>query len=181
MLTSDQQVKILDFGVAKRLPRSDQSTTLEKVGVLGGTPAYMSPEVLLEKLPDGRADIFSLGVVFYETLAGHHPFKASSFVATSERILRETPPPIHIFNRHVPPELDGIVDHMLAKAPAGRIAGASQLLAELRVLQRQISSRDLLSRDTSGYDFHSASSGRVAGRGLQETATHTLAKSKCHS
>jgi len=145
MLTSDQQVKILDFGVAKRLPRSDQSTTLEKVGVLGGTPAYMSPEVLLEKLPDGRADIFSLGVVFYETLAGHHPFKASSFVATSERILRETPPPIHIFNRHVPPELDGIVGHMLAKAPAGRIAGASQLLAELRVLQRQISSRDLLS------------------------------------
>jgi eukaryotic-like serine/threonine-protein kinase len=154
MLTSDQQVKILDFGVAKRLPRSDQSTTLEKVAVLSGTPAYMSPEVLLEKFPDGRADIFSLGVVFYETLARHHPFKASSFVATSERILRETPPPIHIFNRHVPAELEGVVSGMLAQDPAQRIASASQLLAELRVLQRQISSSELLSVPLSAPPRH---------------------------
>jgi len=191
MLTSDQQVKILDFGVAKRLPRSDQSTTLEKVGVLGGTPAYMSPEVLLEKLPDGRADIFSLGVVFYETLAGHHPFKASSFVATSERILRETPPPIHIFNRHVPPELDGIVGHMLGQGPGradrGRVAVISRTAcpAAANLLPRpakcSVECPASAIRDTSGYDFHSASSGRVAGRGLQETATHTLARSKCHS
>jgi eukaryotic-like serine/threonine-protein kinase len=65
MLTATEQVKILDFGVAKRFPRSDKSSTAEKTRVLAGTPAYMSPEVLLENHPDGRADIFSLGVVFY--------------------------------------------------------------------------------------------------------------------
>ena len=80
MLTPEGQVKILDFGVAKHLPRSDQSTTVDRSGTVSGTPAYMSPEVLLEKTPDGRADIFSLGVVFYEVLAGHHPFLAGRFL-----------------------------------------------------------------------------------------------------
>src|SRR3989441_2861214 len=74
MLTAADQVKILDFGVAKHLPRSDQSSTVDRSGTMAGTPAYMSPEVLLEKAPDGRADVFSLGVVFYEALTGHHPF-----------------------------------------------------------------------------------------------------------
>jgi serine/threonine protein kinase len=99
MLTSTGHVKILDFGVAKYLPRSDQSSTIERAVGIVGTPAYMSPEVLLEKIPDGRADIFSLGVVFYEVLTGHHPFLAGSFVATSDRIRSETPAPIRIFNR----------------------------------------------------------------------------------
>lgn len=59
MLTSAGKIKILDFGVAKHLPRSDQSSTVDRVGTFAGTPAYMSPEVLLERVPDGRADIFS--------------------------------------------------------------------------------------------------------------------------
>jgi eukaryotic-like serine/threonine-protein kinase len=66
MLTPAGTVKILDFGVAKHLPRSDQSSTVDRAGAMAGTPAYMSPEVVLEQIPDGRADIFSLGVVFYE-------------------------------------------------------------------------------------------------------------------
>ena len=132
MLTATQQVKILDFGVAKHLPRSDQSSTVEEPGGLGGTPAYMSPEVLLENLPDGRADIFSLGVVFYEALTGLHPFKARSFVATSQRILQESPAPIGSLNSQVPPALESIVSRMLAKAPEQRIASAALLSAELR-------------------------------------------------
>src|SRR5205823_8066918 len=79
MLTTKSQVKMLDFGVAKYLPRSDQSSTADRAGTMAGTPAYMSPEVLLEKFPDERADIFSLGVVLYEMLSGHHPFLAGSF------------------------------------------------------------------------------------------------------
>lgn len=134
MLTATQQVKILDFGVAKRLPRSDQSSTLEDPGVLGGTPAYMSPEVLLENPPDGRADIFSLGVVFYEALTGHQPFQARSFAATSQRILQEEPPPMREFNSPAPPALERIVGRMLAKVPEQRVASASQLASELRGL-----------------------------------------------
>ena len=79
MLTSAGKVKILDFGVAKHLPRSDQSSTVDRAGTFAGTPAYMSPEVLLEQVPDGRADIFSLGVVFYEVLTGQHPFHGRQF------------------------------------------------------------------------------------------------------
>ena len=134
MLTATQQVKILDFGVAKRLPRTDESSTVEEQGALGGTPAYMSPEVLLENLPDARADIFSLGVVFYEALTSHHPFKARSFVATSQRILHDAPPPVRSFNPQVPPAVERIVSRMLAKDPEQRLGSALQLSAELRAL-----------------------------------------------
>jgi eukaryotic-like serine/threonine-protein kinase len=137
MLTATLQVKVLDFGVAKHLPRTDQSSTVEESGVLGGTPAYMSPEVLLDKFPDERADIFSLGVVFYEALTGHHPFKARSFVATSQRILQESPPPVSRFNPQVPSALESIVSRMLAKAPEQRLASALQLAAELRCMSLQ--------------------------------------------
>jgi len=140
MLTATQQVKVLDFGVAKHLPRTDESSTVEEPGTLGGTPAYMSPEVLLDNLPDGRADIFSLGVVFYEALTGKHPFKARSFVATSQRILHDSPPPVSSLNSEVPPALEDIVSRMLAKAPEQRIPSASQVSAELR----NLSSADVL-------------------------------------
>ena len=134
MLTATQQVKVLDFGVAKRLPRTDDSSTLEEPGVVGGTPAYMSPEVLLDNLSDGRADIFSLGVVFYEALTGQQPFRARTFVATSQRILHDTPPPVSTLNPEVPPTVESIVSRMLAKDPEQRIASAAQLSAELRTL-----------------------------------------------
>jgi serine/threonine protein kinase/tetratricopeptide (TPR) repeat protein len=135
MVTTNGQVKILDFGVAKHLPRSDQSSTVDRSGTVGGTPAYMSPEVLLEKIPDARADIFSLGVVFYEVLTGHHPFLANSFVATSDRIRRETPAPIHVFNSKVPEELEKLVSKATAKEPSRRHASARELLEDLRVVQ----------------------------------------------
>jgi serine/threonine protein kinase/tetratricopeptide (TPR) repeat protein len=135
MLTTDGQVKILDFGIAKHLPQSDQSTTVDRSGTVSGTLAYMSPEVLMENAPDGRADIFSLGVVFYEVLAGHHPFLTHSFVATSDRIRRETPAPIHIFNATVPEELEKLVNKAMAKEPGQRHASTRELLEELRLVE----------------------------------------------
>jgi eukaryotic-like serine/threonine-protein kinase len=135
MLTNSGQVKILDFGVAKYMPRSDQSSTVDRSGTMGGTPAYMSPEVLLEKIPDGRADVFSLGVVFYEALTGHHPFLASSFVATTDRIRTETPTPIRIFNSQVPDGLEALVSKALAKEPGQRYTSARDLLEDLRLVQ----------------------------------------------
>jgi eukaryotic-like serine/threonine-protein kinase len=135
MITTGGQVKILDFGVAKYLPRSDQSSTVDQAGTMAGTPAYMSPEVLLEKVPDGRADVFSLGVVFYEMLTGHHPFLASSFMATTDRIRKETPAPIRIFNRRVPEGLEVLVSKALAKEAGQRYASARELLEDLRLVQ----------------------------------------------
>jgi serine/threonine-protein kinase len=143
MLTSAGQVKVLDFGVAKHLPRSDQSSTIDRTGTFAGTPAYMSPEVLLENAPDGRADVFSLGVVFYEVLTGQHPFLAGSFVATTDRIRSETPASIRIFNHSVSPELEALVNKAMAKDPGQRYAGAQDLLDALREVHQGLTSTGL--------------------------------------
>ena len=135
MLTSTGQVKILDFGVAKHLPRSDQSSTVDRAGTFAGTPAYMSPEVLLEQAPDGRADVFSLGVVFYEVLTGQHPFMAGSFVATTDRIRRETPASIRIFNRSVSEDLEALVDKAMAKEAGQRYSSAQELREALHTVR----------------------------------------------
>ena len=140
MLNSSGQVKILDFGVAKRLPRPDDVTVSEAIEStipgLSGTSGYMAPEVLLERESDERVDIFSLGVVFYEALTGRHPFRAESFLATSNRILREVPTPVSRLNPSLPGELDHIMDRMLAKDPAERYGTARDLVRDLGTLGR---------------------------------------------
>jgi tetratricopeptide (TPR) repeat protein/TolB-like protein/tRNA A-37 threonylcarbamoyl transferase component Bud32 len=141
MLTPAGQVKILDFGVAKVFPHPDETaaaTTAEfrtQSGILSGTPSYMAPEVLLEKERDARADLFSLGVIFYEALTGRHPFRGQSFVDTCQQILEKTPPPIREFNPRVPAELERIVGKMLAKDPRERYASSADLLVDLRALE----------------------------------------------
>jgi eukaryotic-like serine/threonine-protein kinase len=133
VLTPQGRVKILDFGLAKRLPGSGDSATLASEGrIFRGTPAYMAPEVLLEKGQDARSDIFSLGVVFYEMLAGNNPFLGDSFVATCQHITQGAPPALRAANPVAPPELDAIVKKMLAKEPRERYASAAELLAALR-------------------------------------------------
>src|SRR5437868_5703183 len=144
MLTPAGQVKILDFGVAKHLPRADQSSTIDRSGTVGGTPAYMSPEVLLEKATDGRADIFSLGIVLYEALAGRHPFLCDSYVATTHRVLYESATPIHVFNPKVPEQLEHIVERAMAKEPGQRYANAQDLADDLKDVQAGVTPSKLL-------------------------------------
>jgi serine/threonine-protein kinase len=139
MLTPAGQVKVLDFGVARNVPGDDAGTTLGTLsGTVGfsGTVAYMAPEVLEEKGADARADIFSLGVVFYEALAGKNPFRAEGFLPTCERILHEEPPPLRQANPQAPAELERIVAKMLAKNPAQRYATAADLVVDLEALRR---------------------------------------------
>jgi len=144
MLTPAGQVKILDFGLAKNLPSGDDNPTIDRAGTFAGTPAYMAPEVLMEIPPDGRADIFSLGVVFYEILAGRHPFQAGSFLATCDRIRKENPAPIRLLNASVPQALQDVVMKMLAKAPAERYASAGEMLQDLRYVQQTNSHPELV-------------------------------------
>src|SRR5437588_3733752 len=141
MLTQSGSIKILDFGLAKELPSISAPESVENIatsGALSGTPAYMAPEVLMELRPDGRADIFSLGVVLYEILTGQHPFLANSFVETTDRIIRKTPPAICELNPKVAPEIEQAVNRMLAKDPAERFESAAQLADELRRLQKEL-------------------------------------------
>src|SRR5271155_312372 len=96
MLTAGNRVKILDFGVARRAWRAgtpeEATQSMQTMTASGGTPAYMAPEVLLQQPDDGRSDLFSLGLVFYEMLGGDQPFKTASLATTIARIVHTDPP-----------------------------------------------------------------------------------------
>jgi serine/threonine-protein kinase len=137
MLTPANRVKILDFGVAKRFAHSGPNEATASLSVeLSGTPAYMAPEVLLQKPFDGRADLFSLGLVFYEMLGGQQPFQTDSFAGTVARVLNRDVPPLSEVNRELPAGLSGTVSKTLARDPEARYAGTAALLADLRAIQR---------------------------------------------
>jgi eukaryotic-like serine/threonine-protein kinase len=139
MITASGRVKILDFGVAKHFghatPDAATQTFATMKGALSGTPAYMAPEVLTQKLYDGRADLFSLGLVFYEILGGKQPFVADSFVGTLGRVLHTEVPSLAEVNAKVPPAIVHIVSKLLQKDPEDRYASAAALLDDLKTVQ----------------------------------------------
>jgi serine/threonine protein kinase/tetratricopeptide (TPR) repeat protein len=140
MLTGSGQVKALDFGVAREMPGSDCANTREtfESARFSGTLAYMSPEILDEKPADARADIFSLGVVFYEALTGHNPFRRAGFLETCNAISHEDPPPLRERNSQIPKELERIVAKMLAKNPEERYVTAADLRVDLEAVRRSL-------------------------------------------
>ena len=139
MLTSREQVKILDFGLAKvtrpegQALGSDISTVVKtETGVVMGTVQYMSPEQVLGKEVDHRTDIFSLGVVLYEMATGRLPFTGTSSSETMDRVLHGQPEAIARFNYNVPVELERIVRKCLEKDRERRYQSARDLLIDLK-------------------------------------------------
>jgi len=137
MLTPAMRVKILDFGVAKQFAHFDPNDATESLTAsLSGTPAYMAPEVLLQKPYDGRADLFSLGVTFYEMLGGKQPFQLDSFAGTLARVLHVEVPPLSKVNPSIQAPLAGLVSRMLMKDPQDRYASTADVVADLRKIQQ---------------------------------------------
>jgi serine/threonine protein kinase/predicted Zn-dependent protease len=139
LLTPNGQVKILDFGISRRLPGGEDASTKESQTAVGitGSLGYMAPEILEQQPADERADIFSLGAVFYEALAGKNPFRSASFIETCRRLVHEDPPALREVNQEVPPELERIIGKMLAKQPGERYATAADLVVDLEALRRR--------------------------------------------
>jgi tetratricopeptide (TPR) repeat protein len=141
MLSAAGQVKLLDFGVARRLPGEDQQgetlTTVWAPGHISGTPSYMGPEVLKGGMPDARSDIFALGIVFYEMLAGRHPFQGANITVTTAHILDEREAAALDRSRlKVAPRLATVVARALFKDPAQRYASARDLRKDLETVQQ---------------------------------------------
>ena len=133
MVTSGGPVKITDFGLARRRASPDATLT----GNSSGSPRYMSPEQALGKRADHRTDIFSLGVVLYEMLAGIAPFGGENEIALTYQIVNLAPPAPSAVIRGSPKRLDRIVARMLAKPPDERYQSARDLAHDLAECARQ--------------------------------------------
>lgn len=120
ILTFDGTVKLVDFGIAMAETRVART----QPGMLKGKPPYMAPEQILGQPVDGRADLFSLGVLLYRMLTGVHPFYASSPDQTFRRVMYETPPPAAEVVADLSPSLSALVVQAMEKDPARRIGSA---------------------------------------------------------
>ncbi len=133
MVTSDGVVKILDFGLAKLAG----AAAITRSGSSVGTPAYMSPEQARGDEVDHRTDLWSLGVVIYEMVAGRRPFRGEHESAVLYALLNEQPKPLRELRPDVPPELEHIVEGLLAKDPADRYPTIDGPLDDLKALRNE--------------------------------------------
>ena len=133
MVTASDEVKLLDFGLAK----AAADTRLTEPGHQLGTAAYMSPEQATGKPVGPPSDLWAVGVVLYEMLTGTRPFTGERAPAVLRAILEEAPPPLHEQRDDVPLELSQLVGQCLEKAPENRPASAARLLQALQAVRTE--------------------------------------------
>jgi TolB-like protein len=145
MVSHERRVKVLDFGLAKDVRGSNlgdatmTSDSRTEVGVVMGTPAYMSPEQTSGRPLDHRTDIFSLGVLLHEMATGRRPFEGTSSAELVSAILRDTPPSVTDVRPDLPSDLARIVRRCLEKDPRHRLQTARDVSNEFRDLARHAS------------------------------------------
>jgi eukaryotic-like serine/threonine-protein kinase len=166
MVTSEERLKVLDFGLAQRAPIwgseiAEEASTEEftEPGRVVGTLAYMSPEQLEGKPADARSDIFALGVLLYQMLTGDHPFRGGTPVETTSSILRDEAQAVTLKRPDVPRQLWRIVRMCLEKSATARYQSARDITNELAALRREMSADRIV-----------ASSGGAAPEAMREWA-----------
>jgi len=127
MRLNDGTIKVTDFGIARITSQSKTAT-----GTVMGTPSYMAPEQLAGKKVDGRADLFSLGVMLYEMLTAEKPFIGESVATLMFRIANEPHENIMKVRQDLPPAIAAVIDRALEKDPEKRFARGSEMAAALR-------------------------------------------------
>jgi eukaryotic-like serine/threonine-protein kinase len=132
MVTEDDRIKVMDFGLAKLKGVENLTKSRSTVGTLG----YMSPEQIEGSEVDHRSDIFSFGVVFYEMLTGRKPFRGEHEAAMVYSIVNEDPQPVQNYLPEAPPELVHILHRSLEKDPADRYQSIDDMLIDLKRLKK---------------------------------------------
>ena len=131
LFTEDREIRIADFSIAM-INRQDTTTT-QCDGFLG-SPLYMSPEQINEWTISSNTDLFSLGVVMYELLTGHNPFRAETLSAIIQKITKQEPLPLSEYRADLPDGLDYTLKRMLKKKPDKRYASGLDLAADLALI-----------------------------------------------
>src|SRR5882724_13287016 len=193
MVRRDGYIKVLDFGLAKLTHPEGSTTDTEAptralvdtgAGTVLGTANYMSPEQAKGKRVDARTDLWALGAVIYEMVAGHLPFEAETPSEVIGLILNKEPPLLARYDRETPPELERIVTKALTKDLEERYQTAKDLLVDLKRLKRQLDLESEIERTvppefrTSGSG--AAHSGAHAPAASQETAVTTASNEVTH-
>jgi len=130
LVTEDGHAKIADFGIAKL-----NLAHFTIPGRLLGTPAYMAPEQLSGEAVDGRADLFSLGVIVYAMVTGHSPFQGDSMTTVSFKVVNREPVAASALDLSLPPELDEVIARAMAKNREQRYQSGSEFAEDVRQLQ----------------------------------------------
>ncbi|MEM7351415.1 MAG: protein kinase [Acidobacteriota bacterium] len=143
IVTPEGHAKILDFGLARPLLKDDFETSLTGKGQLVGTSRTMSPEYVSGEEIDHRSDLFSLGVLLYEAVTSHSPFRAHNTLATLKQVMLHRQTPAHHVNAHVPEELSDIIENLLEKDPADRPQSAEAVAFEFRRISGHLSSGEV--------------------------------------
>ncbi|MCH8945137.1 MAG: protein kinase [Proteobacteria bacterium] len=126
MLTIDNDVRIIDFGIA-----IVSDSEVSRIEGIAGSPSYMSPEQVQSEELTSRSDLYSLGAVMYELLTGFRPFRADNLSKLLHQIVYATPPPIHTYRVDLPEELEQVVMTTMQKEPGKRPVSGNAMAAEL--------------------------------------------------
>jgi serine/threonine protein kinase/tetratricopeptide (TPR) repeat protein len=165
MLRPDGYAKVLDFGLAKltdthfesgeRITKDSRATSVfeTRTGALLGTVNYMAPEQVRGQKLDGRCDLFSLGVVLYELITGHRPFRGETWHHTMVAITDLEPPPLADHAEGVPDALQDIISRVLSKKRDQRYQTARELLSDLETLQDAIAPNTRIERMAAEDDW----------------------------